>query len=335
MKRHRRSTLYAALGAFWIAGAALSGSAQQPPPPASAASEPEPPPAAPGTALPLSASLSGQAATDYQAGRLLYDDRDYAGASVKFQRAYDQSRDPRLLWNVAACEKNQRRYASVLYWLERYVREAGASMTAEHRAEVDEVMRTVRLLISTVRITIDQPEVSIFVDDVPIGTSPLMEAIRVDLGRREFRLEKPGFKDQRFAQDFAGGSEVSLHRVMEPEDKTGRLTVFASAGDTIRIDGQVVGQNQWTGVLPGGDHELRVTAEGKREYDRNVSVTAGQARSIYVTLEEAEASIPAWVWVGAGAVVAGGLATGGYFLFRSPHRASGEVGTLGTGEVEL
>ena len=286
---------------------------------------PEPPP--------LSATLTGDAARDYQAGRILFDDGDYAGASVKFQRAYEHSHDPRLHWNVATCEKNLRHYAAVLAWLERYIREAGATMTVAHRAEVDQVIETVRTLISTVRTTVDQADVSIYVDGALVGTSPLTEPIRVDLGRREFRFSKPDFKDERIVREFAGGSEVLLNVVMKPVEKTGRLTVNASAGDAIRIDGQLVGQTQWTGMLMAGDHEIRVTAEEMLEYRKDVHIVAGDARTLYVTLQPKESSIPTWVWVGAGAVVAGGLATGGYFLFRPPQQVGPESGTLG--EVPL
>jgi TolA-binding protein len=57
---------------------------------------------------PLASSLRGQAATDYQAARILFDDGDYAGASLKFQHAFEESGDARLLWNIAVCEKNLR-----------------------------------------------------------------------------------------------------------------------------------------------------------------------------------------------------------------------------------
>src|ERR1700733_6393409 len=53
---------------------------------------------------PLSATLTGQAKADYDGGVLLYQDGDHATALQKFQHAYDVSKDPRLLWNVAACE---------------------------------------------------------------------------------------------------------------------------------------------------------------------------------------------------------------------------------------
>jgi hypothetical protein len=279
----------------------------------------------------LAESLSGQAASDYDSGRILYDDQDYAGASLKFQRAYADSKDPRLLWNVAASEKNLRHYANVLRLLERYIAEAEGSIPHAQRREVDDVIQTVRLLISTLHLSVDQPEVAISVDGVVVGSSPLMEPLWVDLGRRELLLHKPGFQDQRIVQEFAGGSEVSLHVHMQAEEKDGRLNVFAARGQSIRIDGRIVGDGQWSGSLPEGDHMLRVSAEDMRPYQLEISVRAGQTRTLHVALEPEKGGSSIWLWIGAGAaVVAGGLAVGGYFLLRPPHKVGPVDGSLAT-----
>src|ERR1700723_275589 len=62
-------------------------------------------------AKPLAQSLPADARRDYDAGKLLFEDGDYATALLKYQAAYDQTHDPRLLWNVAVCQKDLRHYA--------------------------------------------------------------------------------------------------------------------------------------------------------------------------------------------------------------------------------
>ena len=89
-----------------------------------------PPAAAPAAApAPLSESLSGMARAEYAAARILYEDGDYQGALQKLRSAYDSSKDARLLWNMAACEKNLRHYALALGLVERYVSDGGALVT--------------------------------------------------------------------------------------------------------------------------------------------------------------------------------------------------------------
>jgi hypothetical protein len=279
---------------------------------------------------PLADSLTGQAATDYHAGRILFDDQDYAGAAIKFERAYEESHEPRLLWNIAACEKNLRHYATVAALLDRYIAEAGATMPPEHRAEVDEVIRTVKLLISTVRLNVDHRGALVFVDDLPVGTTPLPGPITVDLGRRSFRITKPGYQDQELTRDVTGGSQFTLDVVLERVVDSGQLRVVAGSAASVRIDGGIVGQGEWTGTLPAGEHVLRVTADGMRPYEKEIDIVAGQTRTLYVSLEsEPSGGVPTWVWIGAGVVVAGGLATTGYFLFRGPREVAPETASLG------
>src|SRR6187399_1311780 len=80
-----------------------SGRADAAPPRAPAADEPRS----------LSDVLTGEAKTHYDIARILYRDGDHAGALAKFRRAYEISHDVRLLWNMAACEKNLRHYVKV------------------------------------------------------------------------------------------------------------------------------------------------------------------------------------------------------------------------------
>ena len=56
--------------------------------------------------IPLGDALSGEAKAEYDAARILFGDDDFAGALVKFERAFEFSGDLRLLWNMAVCEKS-------------------------------------------------------------------------------------------------------------------------------------------------------------------------------------------------------------------------------------
>ena len=278
---------------------------------------------------PLAEALTGQAALDYRAALLLFDDGDFAGAAFKFKRAFEQSNDARLLWNIATCEKQQRHYAAVLALLERYQRLA-PNMSSADREQVAAVLGTVKQLVSRVRVRAAQPEVSIFVDDVLRGTTPLLEPLWVDLGKHVFRFQKPGFQDSEDVRELAGGSEITLEVSLQPLASTGQLRVEAQADDMIRIDGKLVGHANWQGPLPPGMHMLRVTRAGMQPYESEVNVAAGDTRTIYVALQQASSGIPAWLWVGVGAIVVGGLATGGYFLLRPTPQADPIAGTLDT-----
>src|SRR3954462_5833949 len=94
----RRSRVYLVLGCWLSCAGPLRAQNHAAAP---AGPSPVPAPSGVGTEIaPLAESLTGQAKADYDAGRLLFGDDDFAGALVKFQRAFDNVRDVRLLWNM-------------------------------------------------------------------------------------------------------------------------------------------------------------------------------------------------------------------------------------------
>src|SRR5882724_11708596 len=99
---------------------------------------PEPPPpaaVAPKAPASLGDTLTGEAKADYESGKLLYGDGDFAGARVKFQAAYELTQDPRLLWNMAVCEKGQRHYAKVVGLTKKYLAAGGELLAEDDRSE--------------------------------------------------------------------------------------------------------------------------------------------------------------------------------------------------------
>ena len=120
-------------------------------------------PAAP--AIPaLADTLTGDAKADYDSGKLLYGDGDFAGALVKFGASYDKSKDARLLWNMAACEKNLRHYSKVVRALERYLAEGGDTISDEDRADAERLIQTVSEFVSKVRFDVNEPGATVTVD---------------------------------------------------------------------------------------------------------------------------------------------------------------------------
>jgi hypothetical protein len=290
-------------------------------------------PAAAGTLSPLSEALQGEAKEDYVAARILFNDEDFTGALVKFQRAFERAGDPRLLWNMAACEKNMRHYANVLRLLERYEREGGAYMSTGHRAEFTDVLKTVRLLVSRVQIQLEPDGAQVFLDDVLVGTTPLAQPLLVDLGLRKIRIHKAGYKDHLITRNFPDAAEVVFRLSLQVELHQGALAVSARPDDTIRVDNVVMGQGNWQGVLPSGEHTVRVTASGMRPYERQVFIEDDRTRNLYVTLEsEPGSGVSPLLWVGIGLVAASGIAVASYLALRPESSGSGSFtsGTWGT-----
>ena len=323
--RRRRARRVAVALAFLALQAPSLGHAQS-----HAAAAASPPPAAS-----LAESLSGQAKIDYEAGKLLFNDGDFSGAMVKFSSAYAASKEPRLLWNMAACEKNRRRYASAIELIRRYKTEGAAALSPEDAADADEAVRTLQPLTGQVRVRADQRGAAVFVDDVLVGETPLERPIFVDLGEHRVRLAKEGFREATASVTVAGGDEKPLDFALLVAKAEGKVSIRAHAGDAVAIDGKVVASGSWDGLLPVGPHHLRVSAPGKRTHDADFLVEDGQSQLLSVTLESEKKGIPAWAWIAGGVLVTSGAAVGGYFLFRPGDPVvNPPVGTLAPGSVQ-
>jgi hypothetical protein len=297
--------------------------------PAPALAEGAPAPAA--AAAPLSASLTGMARAEYEAGKLLYQDGDFQNAMIKFQRVYELSHDGRLLWNIAVCEKNLRHYTRVLTTLDRYLVEAGSVISAADRQEASDLAAAAKPLVSALRVTVTEPGAEILVDDASVGTSPLANVVWLDLGKRKIHVQKAGWKPFDRALDVAGGTELTLTATLEKDLHQGRVSVTAGPADLIAVDGKAVAQGKWDGALPSGGHTLRVTAPGMTIYQSEVLVQDDRSREILVTLTPLPkaSSASKWLWIAGGTVLVGGAIVGGAFLFKPAARATVD-GTLGT-----
>jgi hypothetical protein len=299
---------------------------------------------APASRPPLADSLRGTAKDDYEAGKLLFTDGDYAGAALKFERAYATSKDPRLLWNQAAAERNLRRFALVESLVARYLREEGQSLSEADRAEAEALLEAVKRFIAEVKLEVSEPSARVFVDDVLVGETPLSAPLRLDSGKRRLSVKKAGFLVATQTLELTGGEARVVSISLEAEPTEGRLRVITGGGATIRVDGKVVGIGQWEGTVAAGAHQIEVVEKGKDSYRERADVRANDLTSLQITLSRSAApsaasiererggGVPAWVWV-AGGVAITGIGVGTYFLLRPgdekpPAATPGSLGTL-------
>ena len=279
----------------------------------------------------LSKSLTGMAKAEFAAAKILYEDDDFANAIVKFQHAYDLANDPRLLWNIAACEKNLRHYTRALAAIGRYQQEGEANLTKQDRTDATALDKVLRTLISTLTVLVSEPGADIFVDEEKIGTSPLTAPVLIDVGKRVLRVHKPGFKDFVDSRQAQGATALTVVARLDKEVHRGQALVQAGPKDLIAIDGKAVAQARWEGPLASGGHTLRVTAPGMAAYQSELLVQDDRTRRIEVTLISLPKPVETstWVWISGGALLAVGTIIGGAVLFK-PTEVAPLQGTLDT-----
>jgi HEPN domain-containing protein len=269
--------------------------------------------------------LTGDAKRDYESARLLYDNGDYAGASVKFQSAYELSRaqnskwegDPRLLWNAASCEKNLRNYARAVSLVRRYLESRSPLVTPEGERAARAFLAAAEPLTAPLVVEANVPDALVYLDDKLLGKTPLDGSVRVDLGPHRLLVKKGEHADYVESFTIYGAEELRITAVLRRIERRGVLIVRASPGDRIALDGVLLGVGRAEASLQSGSHLLRVTAPGARPFEERVEVTEQGTRTLDVVLEResATSAVPGWVWAAGGSLATGLLMTGGYFLF--------------------
>jgi hypothetical protein len=294
-----------------------------------AAADPVPPSPA-GAAAGLSDTLQGPAKRAYESARLLASNHDYAGALTEFRQAYTLSKDPRLLFNMAICEKELRHYARMEAILEQFLRDAGSTASSESINNAKDAIAATKPLVATLRVNVNEPGATVLIDGEPVGTTPLPSPVSVDLGRHVILVKKAGFESVEQTVETAGGSDLPVTVTVIAPAHGSQLLVIADEGATVIIDSRAVAQGRFDGHLPAGAHQIQVTESGRVPYKAEVDLREGETRTVEVTLE-AEHRRQIWPWIIGGAAVAAGAAVGGYFLFRpGDHVGAPPSGTLAT-----
>lgn len=194
-------------GAF-TAAATLSGlivfgsmpALAQAAPPAAAA--PAAKPAAP-AAKTESTDPVERARVHYERGIQLFNEENYDAALFEFERAYELAPSYKILYNMGRIQRQQNNYAAAMRSYSRYLREGGAGVPAERRAEVEAEMAVLKPRVASVKVTVNVDGADVYADDIPVctatiesacvGKSPLQAPIIVNGGRHKITATKPGY----------------------------------------------------------------------------------------------------------------------------------------------
>lgn len=293
---------------------------------------------------PLAETLTGTAKVAYDTGKLLFSDGDFAGASLKFQQAYEAGHDPRLFWNVAAAEKSLRHYAKAAAFTRRYLSEAKAIIGREQRENAEETLAAMVGFLGELTVSPEPTDAKVSIDGELRTESGPSRTYVVDQGSRAVRVEKDGFDPFEKSVQVIGGGKATLPVVLVQQSIMGKLAVIANEGASIELDGAVVGTSRWGGELLPGPHAIRVTLGGKRAHQASVDITARSLRTVEVALED-DAPLPTpttpaktthWGWWLAGVVATGAAAGAAYMYFTpSPAAPAPTPGTLGSVTLPL
>jgi hypothetical protein len=163
----------------------------------------------------LSSSLTGDAKRAYEEARVLFKDGDYKRSLEALERAGQLAPDPRLFWNMAACEKKLRHYARAIRDVERYLVGASGLIGEDERREAEQFLAASKAYVGTVTLVSNVDGTEIVIDDELVGTTPLPKPILVDEGEHRARFARSSYRSIERVERVPAGA--TLHWVVDLE----------------------------------------------------------------------------------------------------------------------
>lgn len=164
---------------------------------------------------PLAELLTGPALDAYLKGRDLFDAGDVVTGHAKLSEAYELSKNPRLLWNMAACSKSSRHYARAIDELTRFLEDGREVITAEQAKRAEEVRATLYSLVAAATLQVTPAGASVLLDGEPAsrGAGPYY----LELGKHEVRVEQEGYKPETRVVDVKQTKPITVEVMLRAE----------------------------------------------------------------------------------------------------------------------
>ena len=273
--RRRTRCLPFALATMLVARTALAA------PPA--ATSPAPP-----APVDVRAQLGEPARRAWDAAKQLAGASDYKGALVEFQRAYELSHNPRVLYNLGITEKLSTHYARAVDAWERELSEGGAQLTPGELQELKNAIAIVQQFVTTIDVTANEADATLAIDDRPVGKTPFAGPVRIDVGKHVLKLSKEGFLDAVQNADVASGARTPIVFKLEPVNKTALVAVAVGGAPnaTVFVDGKDMGPAPFKGELSADRHTIEARAPGYVAVGQTVDVQYKQPMNLVLTLSQ-------------------------------------------------
>jgi hypothetical protein len=160
---------------------------------------------------------AAEAASRFQRGVDMYREGGFEGALAEFRKAYQISPSYRVLYNIAQAQYALHDFVGAYKSLVQYMNEGGAEISTDRRLQVDEMFARLSERIARIKVTTNVAGADIRIDDVSVGTSPLPEAVTVNVGTRKVSAFKAGSGEMFRVVTVAGKENLKVElRLDEP-----------------------------------------------------------------------------------------------------------------------
>ncbi|MBN1771497.1 MAG: PEGA domain-containing protein [Deltaproteobacteria bacterium] len=140
---------------------------------------------------------------------------DYATALVAFQRARELSSRPILVYNIGMCQRALLRFPEAIDSFRQFLVEAGRDASDEQRRQVVELIAEMEANLSQISVRVNIDGALLFLDGQQVGSTPLVQPLRVGAGSHVLEARRQGYRDARVPFDVMAGESTQVQLVLE------------------------------------------------------------------------------------------------------------------------
>ncbi|MCA9588767.1 MAG: PEGA domain-containing protein [Myxococcales bacterium] len=238
----------------------------------------------------LREQLPENARAKWDSAIALYQRQNWDGAEADFMQAYELSKNPRVLFNVAICEKNRGRYSRAISFFRRELAEGQGNLTPQEEAEVKNAIAGLEKFVSDLTVEVNEPGAKVLVDGTEVGTTPLNKPISVEVGERRVTIQKAGFADATKTVTVSGGVAAKVSLTIEPITRMNvvKVSVVGPPNAVVKIDGKEVGPAPYTGrvAVTAEPHQFSAEAPGWVSATQSLVVREGEPMNLTLQLSQ-------------------------------------------------
>lgn len=135
------------------------------------------------------------------------------------------------------------------------------------------------------RIVSNVPGAQVFIDDREQGArGQIPFEAPIPVGAHTIWVERPGYRTEESEAEVNIGEDVTVRMDLTRVD-FGRLRVVSNVqGARVVVDGQLMGTVPFEGEVSGGEHQVRIEADGMKSFETDVVIRNGQLTPVRARL---------------------------------------------------
>ncbi|MDB4944325.1 MAG: hypothetical protein JWP97_3859 [Labilithrix sp.] len=263
------------------------------------------------------------------AADLLMDQDRYADALALYERAYELSEDPAILYNEGRAYEALGDYSKALERLEAFEREAPAQVRVRVPG-LHELMADLRGRMATLVVRTSAPNARLLLrqkDEGPVGGE---RRLPTRAGPASVEVVADGYETFRRDVDLAAGTTLTVDANLVMKKRDPLVVIRTTPSADILFDGRALGRAPLQLHAAPGSHDLVATAEGYRDEHVAMGLALGDRRELDLELQKKPGILARWwFWTAVGAVVVGGATTAFVLTRERPH----STGTFSSGSI--